>query len=214
VNRATYAVLTGISTSEDRELWVFLPQATPAMVMSVVDWRSICRQSGVLVVCAQDLRDRTDLPLPTMPTLPTGKILSTATNGPGGQSLGSGWSQPEPWGVWSEGPAAQLVASIAKPSNKGLTFTAWAHGLGVHPSTTQRVIVSANGLPVATWNLKEGGDSEYTAAIPPRSTPDQPILIEFQIDHPISPRQNGSGPDDRELGIGLVGFRFDEQGEK
>ena len=147
------------------DLWVFVPPWTPAMVASVVDWRSICRQSGALVVCAQDLRNRTDLPLPTVPLLRLGETVFTAA-------------------------------------------------LGVRPSTSQRITVSANGQLVATWDVKEGPAADYTAPIPPRSTSAQPILIEFHVEHPISPSEQGLGADNREIGFGLSAFRFAEQGHK
>lgn len=69
-------------TVGQKELWVFVPKWDPAMVESVVDWRDICRQSGVLVVCAQDLRGRSDLPLPSVPPSPLGTNLSTTAGGP------------------------------------------------------------------------------------------------------------------------------------
>jgi hypothetical protein len=195
------------------ELWVFAPKATPAMVISVVGWQDVCRQLDAVVVCAQDLRGRTDLPAPSIPTLPMGKILSTAANGSGEQALVSGWSDRETWGVWSEARDAQLVVNLARPSNKALAFTVWARGIGVPPSMTQRVIVSANGVPVANWDVKEGGDSEYTALIPPPSKPDEPIVIEFHMPNAITPpwlaKRMVWDRNDRKLGIGLVGFRFD-----
>ncbi len=197
-----------------RDLWVFIPQLTPAMVASVSDWRSICRQSGVLVLCAQDLRDRTDLPLPIVPTLSLQETVSTAANGPGDQWLLGGWYVPEPWGIWSDGSVAQLAVSLSDATNKPLTFTAWAQALGARPATSQRITVSADRRVVATWDISEGAAGEYTAAIPPRSTSAQPILIEFHVDHPISPSEEGLGPDTREIGFGLSAFRFDEQGHK
>ncbi len=196
------------------ELWVFVPNVNPATLLSVVDWHNICRQFGVLVVCAQDLRGRRDLPLPTLPVLPIGKTLTTAANGPGVQWLGQGWSYSEFWGIWSDGPIADLVASVAAPASKdeGLTFTAWARGLGVHPSKTQRVTVLANGSPVAIWNLKEEDkDSEYTVSLPRSLVPDRSVFLEFRVEHPVSPRQDGLSADDRPIGMGLAGFRFDEQ---
>jgi hypothetical protein len=195
---------------EPGELWAFVPDANPGMVVSVNNWQSICRQLGPLVVCAQDLRARTDLPPPTIPILPTGKVLSTAANGAGIISLVSGWYEPEPWGVWSEGRAADLAARVANPMNKPLRFTAWVHALGPHPATQQQVTVTANGQRVAVWDVKEGGDAEYSAAIPPPSQPDQVIRIRFEIGRPISPRLDGLGPDDRKVGLGLDAFRFDE----
>ena len=196
------------------DLWVFVPPWTPAMVASVVDWRSICRQSGALVVCAQDLRNRTDLPLPTVPLLRLGETVFTAANGAGDQWLLGGWYEPETWGIWSDGPVAHLLVSLSEATDKPLIFTARAQALGVRPSTSQRITVSANGQLVATWDVKEGPAADYTAPIPPRSTSAQPILIEFHVEHPISPSEQGLGADNREIGFGLSAFRFAEQGHK
>jgi hypothetical protein len=78
----------------------------------------------------------------------------------------------------------------------------------VHPATTQIVSVAANGNPVATWDLSENSVDEYRAPIPVPSNPDQPTVIEFHIQHPISPREDGLGADDRKLGFALSEFRF------
>lgn len=196
------------------ELWVFVPNATPAMEMSVADWHSICRQIGVLVTCAQDLRNRDDLPVPNLPVIYPGKVESTSGKGPGTEFLVSGWSYPEPWGIWAEGSTADLVADVSVSYNKPLMFRALARGLGVHPSTTQRVTVIANGRVAATWDVKEGENLEYSAPILPRSTPGHPIMIQFRVDHPVSPHQDGLSQDNRKLGFGLAGFRFDEQKTK
>jgi hypothetical protein len=69
----------------------------------------------------------------------------------------------------------------------------------------------ANGRAVATWDLKEGGDVAYTAPIPPRAKPGQTVIIEFRVEHPVSPYQDGMSQDKRQLGFGLAGFRFDEK---
>ncbi len=191
------------------ELWVFVPQWNPAMVVSIVDWRDICRQSGVLVVCAQDLRGRADLPLPDVPVLPLGKSLSTAPDGPGDQWLASGWYNPEPWGIWSSGSMADIAVTIPEADNQPLMFTATAQAFALHPATSQRIRVLADGHEVATWDVKEGAPADYTATIPPRSTSAEPILIQFHVDHPSSPTEQGRGADDRKLGFGLSAFRFD-----
>lgn len=192
------------------ELRVFVPQWTPGMVISVIDWRDICRQSGVLVVCAQDLRGRTDLTQPSVPAAALSSNLSTATDGAGDQWLVGGWYNFEPWGVWSNGSMAQLAVSLPGADNQPLTFTASAQAFAPPPSGVQRVTVSTEGRVVATWNVKEGPPADYTATIPPRSNSSQPILIEFHIDHPASPSEQGRGADDRKLGLGLSSFRFDE----
>jgi hypothetical protein len=193
------------------EMWVFVPNATPVTVMSVVNWRDLCRQIDTVVVCAQDLRGRTDLPLPNVPMIPTGTTLSTAAGGAGDQALVSGWgSGSEIWGVWSEGSEAELIGNIPRPSGKALTFTAMARG--VPPSNEQKVTVIADGIPVATWDVKPG-DGEYTATIPPASRPDQPVMIEFRFDNPFNPPWLANREvwfrNDRKVGMGLVAFRFD-----
>jgi hypothetical protein len=193
------------------ELWVFVPQWNPGMVVAVEDWNNICRQSGVLVLCAQDLRGRTDLQLPNVPLLPLGTKLSTASDGPGDQWLASGWYNPEPWGIWSKDSVADIAVSLPEADNKPLIFTATAQAFAAHPATSQQVTVLADGHQVATWDVKEDAPADYTAIIPPRSTSAESILLQFHIEHPASPTEQGRGADDRKLGFGLVAFRFDEQ---
>lgn len=193
------------------ELLVLVPQWTPGLVVSVVDWYDICRQSGVLVACAQDLRDRKDLPLPAMATPRLGETLSTAANGSGDQWLASGWYDPESWGIWSNGSVAELAVNLPEGGGKPLVFTATAQAFVLHPGSSQRVTVSADGQVVATWNVKDGPPANYTATIPPRSTPAEPILIRFDIAHPASPLEKGTSIDPRKLGFGLMSFRFDAE---
>jgi len=192
-----------------QEVLVFMPPASSRFAMSVEDWRSICREVGVLTVCSQELRERSDLPTPTVQAISPGMAYSTASNGSGVQALGFGWSIPEPWGVWSEGSVARLVVGFDGLFDKPMTLKVRARGLGVHPATTQTVSVVANGNPVATWELSENSVDEYKAPIPARLDPNQPMVIEFHIQHPISPRQDGFGADDRKLGFALSQFRFD-----
>ena len=130
-----------------KELLVFLPEHIVATTLLVADWRDFCRQLGVLVACSQELRQRTDLPTPAVPLTPIGKELSTGTNGMGSQALGFGWSFPEPWDVWSEGPTAQLLADVSDASNKPILLTVWAHALAFHPRIQRAVAVVANGRP-------------------------------------------------------------------
>ena len=190
------------------DLWVFVPQWRPAMVLSVDDWRDICRQSGPLVACAQDLRGRTDLPPPHLPTLPLDETVSATTGGSGLPWLASGWYEPESWGIWSHGRDAYLAPYFNRPFDRGLMLTVTAVGLAPHPSTAQKVTVVANGRTVATWDVAEGAAREYSAVLPPVSSA-QSVYIEFHIDHPAVPGKQASGVDPRELGFGLTAFRFD-----
>jgi hypothetical protein len=191
------------------ELWIFVPQWTPAMVLSISNWHSICRQSGALVLCADDLRDRTDLPVPKVPLIQLGQTVPTVANSSGVQWLLDGWYGPENWGTWSEGSTAQLAFQLAEPTDKPLTFSVTAGALGAHPSTSQKVGVFANGQQIATWDVKEP-ISHYQATIPASPDPNRSILIEFHVEHPISPIEINAGKDSRKIGFALCGFRVDE----
>jgi hypothetical protein len=192
-----------------KDLWVFVPLWNSGMVASVADWRSICRQSGVLVVCAQDLRNRTDLTVPNLPVVSAGETLATKADARGAQALASGWYPAEPWGAWARGTDAYLVPNLDRSSERGLTLKVSAVGIAAPPATTQRVTVLANGRAIATWDVRADA-AEYDAVIPPLSR-DQPLIIDFHIDHPVRPQQHHGGEDARELGFGLSSFRFDAQ---
>ena len=192
-----------------KELWIFVPQWTPTMVLAISDWHSICRQSAALVLCAQDLRDRTDLPVPAIPSIHLGETVPTVVNSSGLQWLLDGWYGPEPWGTWSEGPKARLAFHLAEPATKPLVFSVTAGALGAHPSTSQKIGVFANGQQIATWDVKEP-ISHYQATIPASPDPNRSVLIEFHVEHPISPSEINAGKDWRKIGFALCGFRVDE----
>lgn len=196
-------------TVGNKELLVFVPTWNAGMVSSVADWRDICRKSGVLVVCAQDLRGRTDLPVPDFTMLPLGQTLSTAIDGPGNQWLISGWYPAEAWGTWSDGSKADLAAAFDKSAPKGLVLRVWANALAVPQGNTQPVTVVVEGRPIATWDVKSS-PAEYTATIPPLPGDAKGLTVEFHIGHPVIPSQVGLNADPRELGFGLRAFRFDE----
>lgn len=194
------------------ELLVFLPESPPAMELLVEDWQSICRKIGVLVACSQQLRGISDLATIAPALTPSNQMVSVAAGAPGLPALGIGWSNPEPWGVWSDGPKAQLIVEPEDPAKKPTKLVVRARSLSAPPAKAQRVTVIINGKEAAVWDVVEGKDDEYTASIPPGFAPFDPIAIEFQIQHPISPAELGAGNDGRKLGFGLVSFRLETQG--
>jgi len=197
-------------TIPPKKLWIFVPKWTPGMVLRISDWQSICRQSGALIVCAQDLRDRTDLPVPKISAIQFGEIVPTVAHGSGVQWLLDGWNDPEDWGTWNEGSTAQLAFQLAEPTAKPLVFSVTAGALGAHPATSQKIAVLANGQQIATWDVKEP-ISHYQATIPASQGAMRSILIEFHIEHPISPTEIHVGNDPRKIGFALCAFRVDEE---
>ena len=186
------------------ELLILLPESTPAMTKHVADWKSICRQIGDLVACSQRLRDRLDLPLPDSDTLSLNQAVPVAASKGSTSVLGYGWSTPEVWGVWSDGPAAQLVLQLENVPNKPMVLKVWGHSLAAPPDNQQTVTVLVNGKTAAVWSVKERVDAEYSANIQPTTFKQQPIYVELRIAHPTSPSELGLGADPRKLGFGLV----------
>lgn len=191
------------------ELVVFLPESPRAMEMLVEDWQSICRKIGVLVACSQQLRDRTDLPTAVPDTVPLDETMSVSANGRGLPALGIGWSNPEPWGVWSDGPTAQLIVEPTDFSKTPTSLTVRAHSLTPQGAKAQKVTVLVNGQPAAVWDVVAGRDEDYNAPIPSGLAKGEPVCIEFRIEHPVSPAELGAGNDGRKLGVGLVSYRVE-----
>jgi hypothetical protein len=149
------------------ELLALLPPRGNAMSTWVQDWREVCKQLGDLVACSQQMRSRSDLPSPRMAALPLNSTFITALDKPGLEALGSGWSIPEPWGIWSDGQDARFAIDPDTPKENRLVLRVWAHSLAATPGGQQTVNVWINGQPSVVWQVNEVPDGEYTAILPP-----------------------------------------------
>ncbi|MDD0967459.1 MULTISPECIES: DUF6311 domain-containing protein [Pseudomonas] len=118
--------------------------------------------------------------------------------------LAQGWSVPEPWGVWSSGPNAELVMRIPDSARRlRLETTAF-----LAPShVRQGVVVRLNGLEALTASLdKADGNTlevSLTPAIRQRIKADGLLRLQLQFADAISPQQLGMGQDPRKLAMGL-----------
>jgi hypothetical protein len=121
--------------------------------------------------------------------------------------LGRGWSETEPWGVWSVGPQAELSIPIRERVEGDVTISIEARAYLV-PSRAddQLVIVEANGAEVARLQYA-GRDSQRATRVisVPKAVAARgsPMRITFKISTPRSPAELGVGRDTRALGIGL-----------
>ena len=130
---------------------------------------------------------------------------------PGGEdvkALRRGWSLPEPWGTWSEQPAASLRVRL--PPEAALTgaldavVTAFLGNSG----NPQVVEVSVDGRPVTTWTLTQGEATSHPIPVPEEAARNgDPISIDFHIPTARSPASENVSGDPRKLGFGLVAIR-------
>lgn len=126
--------------------------------------------------------------------------------------MGSGWGNPESWGVWLVGNDAQLLVPLPNnPTPRFIKLELRAFVGSFHP--TQSVTVLLNDKPWKTVQLNQDQKNEVLIPIANSLTWGELLLnkklrIEFQCDKPISPKLVGLGNDDRLLCLGLEKIQF------
>ena len=127
----------------------------------------------------------------------------------------AGFSAPEPWGVWSDGPAASVQLSFlaAPPADLGLTIV--AHGFVAAWRDPVRVGVTANGTPVAELVLANAELEEHRLRVPQSAFASTTTLtLGFTFANPVEPAElagRGLPSDGRRLAMGLREIRIDPQ---
>ena len=120
--------------------------------------------------------------------------------------LGTGWSLPEPWGIWTDGPEA----TIRLPCNRyqpyfdrpEVMLTLDAVGFGARTiavTNADRTVFSGTVEELAPLNLVGAVDGCRNG----------PIVFRIAIADPTSPSEVGFSQDRRKLGLGLVSFSLD-----
>jgi hypothetical protein len=89
---------------------------------------------------------------------PLGVWRSTAAGGDGERYLGSGWSWPEPWGRWADGPVASL-AVVQAPGQVGIARTVVLDVVApsTRPAHPQRYRIDLEGERVAEGEIRSAG---------------------------------------------------------
>ncbi len=143
------------------------------------------------VACASDLRDE----------------LVFASGGNGATCLVSGFSDPEPWGVWTVEPQATITAPIAFPSDLllWLEFQTFARADG--PSAGFSIDVQ--GQPVGNFrapSARWGEVYECKFEIPGRLIQRKQLEITLKIEN--GPTSAELAPGRRPIGVGLRRMRL------
>jgi hypothetical protein len=132
--------------------------------------------------------------------------------------LRTGWSVPEKWGVWSDGPEARLVID-PKPALVGagdllLIVRVIGYVTPSHPRELVDVLV--NDAPVALWTFELGdGWLEHRVRVPAALVvAESPLEVTFRLRNPVSPAELGISGDGRRLGIGLTYIRLAPAGDE
>ena len=143
-------------------------------------------------------------PQQLIPEIPSGQKTPFSFGAAGYEFLARGWSVPEPWGVWSSGPDAELVFRIPE-SARSLRLETTAFLTPSH--ARQGVVVKLNGLETLNTSLDklDGNTLELTLtpAIRQRIKEEGLLRLQLQFADAISPQELGMSKDPRKLAMGL-----------
>ena len=115
--------------------------------------------------------------------------------------LKDGWSATEPTGTWSDGPRAVIALPLPKglPADARLVIQLEGLSYAPPPKDGQRVTVSLEGRPVATWQVSSGPWGVYHLIIPRSAATGDAVRLAFDFPEATSPGE----PDERLLGMGV-----------
>lgn len=125
---------------------------------------------------------------------------SIAPGKPGLSLLRSGWSWPEPWGVWTD---AQL-ATISVPHPECLRIE--LHGAAFAPNGPARVGWSVDGGPIRFVHMSDG--TTQTLVIDRPADVQSWRSLQLHLLDAVSPAVVGGSTDERVLGFGLHAVQF------
>ena len=114
--------------------------------------------------------------------------------------LGYGWSNPESWGVWSDGEHA----TIRIPAPAGTAWEAILHGHPYAPRGPVRVGIGAESGSLDYTEVQPGEPLSLTARARGQSRP----LVQLHLPAARSPVADGLSQDSRVLGFGLTHLGF------
>jgi len=127
-----------------------------------------------------------------------------AAGQPGTALLLDGWSTPECWGVWSDGPVSRLRLPMPEDGKRWRLVLKGGGYAGGLTTAGQRVVLARMGQDVVgRWGFTLT-EQRWTAelTLPPYEVSAGGVL-ELQFPDATSPAETGCGGDPRRLGLGL-----------
>jgi len=117
--------------------------------------------------------------------------------------LRAGWSVPEPWGIWSEGPVSELEWLATTRQDHHLKFEAFPL---CAPYQHQQLTVKVNGESVSSYQWENCETMEVDLLIPASLIAMGWNQITFEYAYALTPAEvtEGQNVDFRLLGVGFV----------
>ncbi len=120
----------------------------------------------------------------------------------------SGWSVPEPWGIWTEGPVAELLLPVPKETPlQALKLELIAYS--GRPSQMQGLSVFLSGRLAWQGDLVAGQPTTIRVPIDSTDVTSGYAQATLRIADPQSPSSAGVNNDTRRLGVGLIAIELE-----
>lgn len=189
--------------------WSFSPSLRLAPDTSV---DLLARIDGYLIyapgwrVCKACREIAQDLQITSLPADVTlNKSVFFAKQGAGVELLDVGWSQPEAWGVWSDGKLANIY--IPRPAQTPKKLLLDLRAFISQKIPVQDVSIFINDQFVAEYRLDKAEGNLLSLELPASNS--DFYKITFQLKTPARPFDIGLNKDKRLLGIGLISAKFE-----
>jgi len=156
-----------------------------------------------------------------------GWVITSSSNKPtvmdkaiafGSVVLANGWSMPEAWGVWSDGPLATIYLGnpwlhpAAHRNEVAAELVLRIRGAVFERDPTRLAVcfICAGGRSEVSFSWGQESEAEVVVTVPSAALVQQVLRLDVNIDAPRSAfeRTGGMSTDKRMIGIGLRAIEF------
>ena len=144
------------------------------------------------------------------PVIMTGKFTPAGALFATGIRKRLGWSDDEPWGVWSRGMYSDLLIPVHEALHDDILISFLVQGFVPRQHPLQEVDVFLNGDFVASWIFsKTYMPVFHTIHASQEACVNGMLVVGFHMRNPASPSALGISGDQRVLGIKLQGIKVE-----
>lgn len=137
-----------------------------------------------------------------------GALMAFAPGEAGIGLLAGGWSEPDPAGfVWSDGPEADLVFSVAVPARDAVCTLDLMPFRAMDSLPRQQVEIFFNHFRMGYAEL-DAGRQEVSVYLPRETFLLRTAILTLHIPTARSPAELALSPDRRRLGVALWSFKI------
>jgi hypothetical protein len=121
-----------------------------------------------------------------------------------------GWSEPEDWGMWTDGYRAELLICLERPFTGPVQLSIEARAFITPAHPMLRVCVASERVVLGECSITDLHFAPWILSIPSSVVDDKTVLnISFHVVNPVSPRELGHSEDGRLLGLGIQKIRLE-----